>query len=218
MEDFLKATPVVDWRHPEVSAKARELRDGLSAPADIAGRCFSFVRDEIRHSRDCGSRAVPCSASETLREGVAFCYAKSHLLAALLRANGVPAGFCYQRLSLDGESGPYALHALNAVRLPGHGWYRVDARGNHGGIHAAFTPPHERLAYGVSLSGEVDFREIWPEPLPLVVEALIRAETAAALMEKLPDVRVWGAGPRYAKVIPVDSSRLTCDSADAGDS
>ncbi|WP_338430147.1 transglutaminase domain-containing protein [Synechococcus elongatus] len=30
-----------------------------------------------------------------------YCYAKSHLLVALLRACSIPAGFCYQRLSFD---------------------------------------------------------------------------------------------------------------------
>jgi transglutaminase-like putative cysteine protease len=217
MEDFLKTTPVIDWRHPDVVAKAHELRDGLRAPADIAARCFEFVRDAIPHSRDIGAHAVPCSASETLRAGSGFCYSKSHLLAALLRANGVHAGFCYQRLSRDGVGAPYALHALNAVRLPGHGWYRVDARGNHGGIHASFTPPFERLAYEVSLPGEADFREIWPDPLPLVVESLMRARSSGDLMDNLPDVRVWGNGPRLATVLPTEPGRLPTDAADGGD-
>lgn len=72
-----------------------------------------------------------------LRHRTGFCYAKSHLLAALLRANGIAAGLCYQRLSVNGGGTPYCLHGLNAVFLKDFGWYRVDARGNKPGIQPA---------------------------------------------------------------------------------
>jgi len=36
---------------------------------------------------------VTCKASDVLIYGTGYCYAKSHLLAALLRANAIPAGF-----------------------------------------------------------------------------------------------------------------------------
>lgn len=43
--------------------------------------------------------------------GSGICYAKSHLLAALLRANKIPAGFCYPRLSAYENGSPYFIHA-----------------------------------------------------------------------------------------------------------
>lgn len=217
MEAFLKSTPVIDWAKTEVLARARMLRAGHIEHREIARRCFEWVRDEIRHSRDHRLDAVPCSASETLREGSGYCYAKSHLLAALLRANGIPAGFCYQRLSRDGEGAPYCLHALNAVRLPGVGWHRVDARGNHGGIHAAFTPPYEKLAFAPALRGERDFPEIWPDPLPVVVESLRSAKSARVLHDRLPDVPVIDGEPHFAYVSPPEYGRLPRDSGDGGD-
>ncbi len=116
-----------------------------------------------------------------------YCYAKSHLLAALLRANGIPAGLCYQRLSRDGQGAPYALHGLNATRLPGFGWYRIDPRGNRKGVNAQFAPPVEHLAFAVSLPGEADLPEIFADPLPVVVEALRTHKTTDALWENLPD-------------------------------
>jgi len=122
MDPFLKATDVIDWRDPEVLAHARALGEGLADPTMVARRCFEWVRDEIKHSSDHGLQAVTCTASEVLREGSGFCYAKSHLLAALLRANGLPAGLCYQRLTRDDEGTSWCLHGLNAVRLPGIGW------------------------------------------------------------------------------------------------
>jgi transglutaminase-like putative cysteine protease len=117
-----------------------------------------------------------------------YCYAKSHLLAALLRASGLPAGFCYQRLSLDGIGPPYTLHGFNGVCLPEFGWYRVDARGNRADVDAQFTPPVERLAFAVGAADEVEFGEILPHPLACVVEALSGSATWDAALANLPDV------------------------------
>ncbi len=98
MNTYLESSDCIDWRHPLVSAKAGELAAGADDPVEIARRCFRFVRDEIRHSWDYRLNPVTCRASEVLAHGTGYCYAKSHLLAALLRANAIPAGFCYQRL------------------------------------------------------------------------------------------------------------------------
>src|SRR4051812_9904141 len=115
MSPFLKATSVIDWQHPDVAHQAQTLRAGSSDFVEIARRCFEWVRDEIKHTGDCRLKPVTCSASEVLRVGSGFCYAKSHLLAALLRANAIAAGFCYQRLSQDGIGSPYCLRGLNAI-------------------------------------------------------------------------------------------------------
>ena len=124
------------------------------------------------------------------------------MLAALLRASGIPAGFCYQRLSIDGNGPPFSLHGLNAVWLPEHGWYRIDARGNRQGndntkktirIDAQFTPPIERLAFRIEHPGEVDLPEIWPEPLTVVITALRSHETVESLFNNLPDLALVGA-------------------------
>ena len=188
MDEFLKSTDVIDWQHPEVIARAGVLRGDLASAEDIARRCFDWVRDEITHTVDAGATAVTCAASEVLRERTGYCYAKSHLLAALLRANGIPAGLCYQRLSLDGEGGPFCLHGFNAVFLPSMGWYRVDARGNRAGIDTRFMPPTERLAFAIRVPGEATLQDIRPDPLPIVVHTL-RAHTDAELLaENLPDL------------------------------
>jgi transglutaminase-like putative cysteine protease len=94
------------------------------------------------------------------------------LLAALLRANSIPSGFCYQRLSRDDNGAPFVLHGLNAVYLPETGWYRIDARGNKEGVKAQFTPPKEQLAFAVNIDGEIDFPQILSGPLPIVIEVL----------------------------------------------
>lgn len=189
---FLDATEIIDWKHPGVGAKAAELALGLDSPEQIARRCFEWVRDTIAHSADCQRNPVTCAASEVLRHGTGYCYAKSHLLAALLRANGIPAGFCYQRLSLDEAGTLLCLHGFNAVYLPDHGWYRIDARGNKAGVNAQFCPPQERLAFTATLAGERDFPEIFPAPLPVVIDALRRCHQWDEVLRNLPD---WDAAP-----------------------
>jgi transglutaminase-like putative cysteine protease len=190
MQEYLAATKIIDWDHPDVLSQARALAEGASSVEIVAKRCFEWVRDEIKHSRDYQLQAVTCAASEVLHVGSGYCYAKSHLLAAMLRANGIPAGLCYQRLSRDDNGSPFCLHGLNAVFLPGVGWYRIDARGNRDGVNAQFLPPVEQLAFPIKLPGEADFQEVLAEPLPAVVDALRSHPTADGLWAHLPDVEL----------------------------
>ena len=183
---FLGQCEVIDFRSPDVIQAAARL--AASNATATAGRCFRFVRDEIRHSADYQLNPVTCSASEVLAHRTGYCYSKSHLLCALLRANHIPAGLCYQRLSVDGVGGPYSIHGLNAVFLPEIGWYRIDARGNREGINAQFTPPIESLAFATDLPGEYDLPGIHATPLPIVVDALRQHDTWDSLYENLPDV------------------------------
>lgn len=183
---FLADSEYIDWKHPAVMAKAAELAEGVADEA-VAARCFEFVRDAIRHSWDYRMNPVTCKASDVLLHGTGFCYAKSHLLAALLRANGIPAGLCYQRLSVNADGPPFCLHGLNAVYLDRYGWYRVDARGNKAGVSAEFVPPVERLAFAIEFPGEKDFPGIWAEPLPDVILALTRHAGVEQVAGNLPD-------------------------------
>jgi transglutaminase-like putative cysteine protease len=188
MTPYLATSPYIDFDEPTVAAQAQALALGAGSVQSVAQRCFEFVRDEIAHSGDHQRNPVTCRASEVLRHRTGFCYAKSHLLAALLRANGVPAGLCYQRLSAGKGGAPYGLHGLNAVHLPQHGWYRLDARGNKPGVNAQFTPPTEALAFAIREPAERDLPEIWAEPLPVVVAALTRHRDVLSLAAHLPDV------------------------------
>ena len=185
---YLAASEWIDHDHPTIAAKARELRGALADDLAVARACFLFVRDAILHSSDHRLNPVTCRASDVLEHGTGYCYAKSHLLAALLRANGIPAGLCYQRLSFDDTGPPFMLHGLNAVHLPGIGWHRIDPRGCKPGVNPDFTPPVEALAYAPKLPGEADLKEIFAEPLPVVVRALTTAKDWQGVIAALPDV------------------------------
>lgn len=190
MEQYLASSEFIDWNHPAIIAKASELASESAGDLQVARRCFEFVRDQIRHSLDFRLNPVTCKASDVLLHATGYCYAKSHLLAALLRANGIPAGLCYQRLRIDPAEAACCLHGLNAVKLAGHGWYRMDARGNKPGVQAEFCPPVEKLAFPIAHPGEADLREIWPEPLPAIVRALTENATFDQVSRNLPDIEL----------------------------
>ncbi|MBI5586231.1 MAG: transglutaminase family protein [Deltaproteobacteria bacterium] len=190
MKTYLRGTEIIDWNHPAVLEIARSLSIGTLDLEEIARGCYHWVRDQIRHSYDYQLSPVTGSASEVVAARTGYCFAKSHLLAALLRANHIPAGFCYQRLSRDDNGPPFTLHGLVAVHLPRHGWYRIDPRGNRSGIDAQFTPPIEHLAFNPRMAGEADLPEIWPDPLPLVIDALRSHKTWDSLWENLPDIEL----------------------------
>jgi transglutaminase-like putative cysteine protease len=186
--DFLAATQIVDFHDSEIRGLAALLADGENDPVSVSRKCFEWVRDEIQHCMEFGRQEVTCTASQVLLKRTGFCYAKSHLLAALLRANNIPAGFCYQRLSIDGVGPPFSLHGLNAVWLPKHGWYRIDCRGNKPGVTAQFTPPVERLAFPIQFPGEFDLPGVFAEPLPQVIDTLTIYDVADEVASNLPDV------------------------------
>ena len=187
MHKYLNTSPVIDWKHPQILDLAYDLASGITSHEAIAKVCFEWVRDEICHSVDYQMNPVTWRASDVLHYKTGYCYAKSHLLAALLRANGIPAGFCYQRLSIDDTGAPYSLHGFNAVYLPEFGWYRMDARGNKKGVDAQFTPPQERLAFQIQFPEEIDSSSILQEPLTIVIEALQSHTTWDQMLRNLPD-------------------------------
>ncbi len=181
---YLRPTEWIDSDHPAVRARAAELLAADGADVETARAAFEFVRDEIPHSWDIQSRRVARRASEVLEYRTGICYAKSHLLAALLRASGLPSGLSYQKLTL-GETPKtgYAVHALNTVFLPSIGrWIRLDARGNKPGVDAQFSLDEERLAFCVRpLFGERDFGGNFADP-PLCITETLRRHDDCLLM------------------------------------
>lgn len=184
---FLAASDVVDFHHAGIAKLAADLL--ADTRETTAKKCFEWVRDNIQHSVDFKREETPYIASEVLAVGTGFCTAKSHLLVALLRANVIPAGFCYQRLTFDGPNPPYCLHGFIAVHLEGYGWYRCDARGNSKpGIHCEFTPGHETLAYPTQYAGECIYPEMWAEPWPELIQANRQLKLASDYMMKPIDI------------------------------
>ncbi len=155
-------TPSINYRNPLIQDKVQELMNQSEDDLDYIKRGFIFVRDEIPHSWDIKTDVVSKTASEVLENKTGICWTKSCLLAALLRANQIPAGISYQLLTrADDASEGYMIHALNTVYLKDlNKWIRLDAWGNKENINAYFSLDEERLAYTIrSELGEIDYHD-----------------------------------------------------------
>jgi HAD superfamily hydrolase (TIGR01509 family) len=186
---YLACTEIIDYNDPAVKALAEKLRGIYHQDVPLIKGTFEYVRDEIAHSIDIGGKVVTCKASEVLKAREGFCYAKSHLLAALLRHNGIPAGFCYQQLLLDDDDAPYLiLHGLNAVYIQSMArWIRLDARGNKPNVNATFSLEVEQLAFPVRVErGEIDMPLLFDAPDLNVIEKLSQHTRVEALLNDLP--------------------------------
>lgn len=184
---YLAADEAIDHGHPLVRETAAHLRSVTEDAYTYAAAAFDFVRDSITHSADSGDMRVTWRASDVLATRNGICHAKSHALAALLRAEGIPAALCYQRLADDnGDPGP--VHGLIALRLPGRDrWDRQDPRGNRPGVDARFSLDEERLAWPVRPEfDEMDYPELYAAPHPLVLRGLRAAADRARLWRTLP--------------------------------
>ena len=186
LENYLAVDSVIDWRTDAVQEAARKITVGLDSELEKAKVLFEWVRDTIPHSCDAGREEVTCSASEVLAAGTGICYAKAHLLAALLRASDIPAGLCYQ-VDYDERhtsESKLTLHGLNGIYLKSlDKWIRVDPRGNKNGVNAQFDVERESLAFP-----ELEFWDnyIYAAPLPQVVRELQTWPTLSQLWPHLP--------------------------------
>lgn len=167
MDEYLKETECIDFSHPLIQAKKEELRKASKDTLDYIRQAYHFVRDEIVHSWDAKQMVVSKSASEVLANGTGICWTKSCLLAALLRAEHIPSGISYQKLTRADEdaSDGYIIHALNTVYVEELSkWVRMDARGNKETVHAEFDTEKEILAFPVRKELlEIDYHDNHPD-------------------------------------------------------
>jgi transglutaminase-like putative cysteine protease len=192
LTDYLQCTAVIDWQTPAVIEQTQAVTASLTQDIAKAKALFEWVRDTIPHSSDIGADVVTCTASEVLTHRTGLCYAKSHLLAAMLRCAGIPAGFCYQGLALHGLNG---LYIASLAR-----WIRVDARGNTGAIDAQFSLTTEQLAFPVDpQQGEWLYETIYTAPVPAVINVLQGFTSLRALWPYLPEPFAEGAVCRTAE-------------------
>jgi len=185
---YLKEDNIIDFSNPKIHLLAKELSRGSNKDEEIAKKCFLYVRDNISHTGDIKKGVTTCKASDVLEHKTGFCYAKAHLLAALLRANNIPTAFSYQRLNCNEYvDGSYCLHGLNSIYLKEYGWYRVDPRGNKEGVDAIFNPPYEKLAFEIG-EGEYEIDGIFDKPLDVIVDTLSKYKTYEQMKNNIPDI------------------------------
>lgn len=189
IDEYLKADDVIDYRNKSIMQLADALFQKANNELEFIKMAYEFVRDNISHSADIKEDIITCAASEVLEAGHGICFAKSHLLAALLRCKSIPTGFCYQKLILDDETAPILIcHGLNGMYIKELGkWIRLDARGNREEVDAQFSIDNEQLAFPVRPEmGEIDNFIVYPEPDVKVLEKLRKNKTRTELWDNLP--------------------------------
>ncbi|MBI5679653.1 MAG: transglutaminase domain-containing protein [Methanobacterium sp.] len=171
MKYYLLSSEIIDFEDENIQKTALNLSKDIKDETELIKTVYEFVRDDIDHSMDIYSDEVTCNATDVLKYKHGLCFAKSNLLAAILRFLEIPTGFCYQKLEFDIGMG---LHGLNAVFIKSMDkWVRLDARGNKNGINAQFTTDKEVLAYSpIKKSGEIDYPTIYASPNTKVIEIL----------------------------------------------
>ncbi|QEH69309.1 transglutaminase-like domain-containing protein [Cellulosilyticum sp. ST5] len=180
---------IIDYNNNNISRVANEIANGSNSNIEYIEKAYEYVRDYIFHSADINNDILTCKASEVLKSGHGICFAKSHLLAALLRYKSIPTGFCYQRLILDDDTAPILVyHGLNGIYIEEyHKWIRLDARGNKPGVEAQFSIETEKLAFPVRAEkGEEDNPIVYPEPDRNVLAIFQRNKTRSQLWNDLP--------------------------------
>ena len=169
----------IDYMDPFIQNKVRKLMNQSEDNLDYMKRCYMFVRDEIPHSWDIETNIVSRTAGDVLKNKTGICWTKSCLLAALLRAEGIPSGISYQLLTrADDASEGYMIHALNTVHIKDlNKWIRLDARGNKENINAYFSLDEEHLAYSIrSEFGEIDYQDNHADLDERLVNILMESE------------------------------------------
>jgi transglutaminase-like putative cysteine protease len=185
---FLETTSIIDFDNKAITDAADFLTIGVTNEVEKVKRVFELVRDDIAHSFDINGQVVTCRASDVLKHKQGICYAKSHLVAALLRYLKIPTGFCYQKLVLSDEMPTIILHGLNAVYLKDiKQWIRLDARGNKEGVNAQFSTDEEQLAFSIRLEfGESDEKVVYAKPSKNAIAALQISRDLVELKNNLP--------------------------------
>jgi acetylornithine/N-succinyldiaminopimelate aminotransferase len=196
-KEYLTNTKLINYESIEVSSLAKQL--DISSDNEIPSiiKAYEYVRDQIPHTIDAKRTEVAQSASDVIQLGHGLCYAKAHLLAALLRYAGIPSGICYQRICLDnpnefGSEDTFdkrlVLHAVNAVFIKSiNKWVRMDARGNSGIINAQFSTGKEQLAFSVHPEyREEDGYIIYQDTPNTIAKSLDAHSSSIELMENLP--------------------------------
>jgi transglutaminase-like putative cysteine protease len=188
LEAFLSKNEYIDYSDQNIVKKSNELFTNKYSAYDKARIAFEFVRDEISHSFDIQTAIITSKASSVLKYKTGICHAKSNLLAALLRLQGIPAGFCYQHITLaDDDSKGYCLHCFNAIRINNH-WIKVDARGNTKGKNTQFSIDKPILAFENRLEyNEYFFNGVWAAADMKTMKLLDTAQNLNDVLNGLPE-------------------------------
>lgn len=188
MKEFLTEDHYVDFSAPLIAQKARQLFSQTMSDIEKTKIAYEYVRDEIPHTFDINTEIITAKASDVLNYETGICHAKANLLAALLRSQNIPTGFCFQHITLlADDSLGYCVHVYNAVFIENN-WIKLDARGNTKGKNAQFSLKEPILAF---INREEYDEFYWPgiyaKPHLDTMKMLENAATIQDIIENIPD-------------------------------
>lgn len=188
LSEFLKENEYVNYTAENIVLKAEELFKGIDNDIEKTKTAYEYVRDEISHSFDIKAKIITTKASDVLKYKTGICHAKANLLAALLRSQNIPTGFCFQHITLaDDNSLGYCVHAYNGVYLQNK-WIKLDARGNTNGKNAQFSLEEPMLAFpNRSEYDEYFWKGIYASPHMDTMKMLEHAKTIQDIIDNIPD-------------------------------
>ena len=186
LDDYLKSDDIIDFDDPLIEEAVEQLIKGLKDNISKAQAIFEFVRDQIFHSFQINATSITLKASEVLDKGHGVCYAQSHLVAALMRGAGIPAGLCY-RIDED-EDGP-VVHGYNAIHIDEIGkWICLDASIKPEENPTSLNFDRDTLEWtaGREFAGYGD-STVYINPSKRVIKALKSCRNVDELKNNLPD-------------------------------
>lgn len=188
LSEFLKENKYVNYTAENIILKAEELFKGIDNDIEKTKTAYEYVRDEISHSFDIKAKIITTKASDVLKYKTGICHAKANLIAALLRSQNIPTGFCFQHITLaDDNSLGYCVHAYNGVYLQNK-WIKLDARGNTNGKNAQFSLEEPMLAFpNRSEYDEYFWKGIYASPHMDTMKVLEHAKTIQDIIDNIPD-------------------------------
>jgi transglutaminase-like putative cysteine protease len=133
-EEYLRPTEFIDSDSPEIQDFAQKAVGDATTPRDKAVILYFAVRDGIYYDPyriDPSPNAY--KASNILRQGYGYCVAKAVVLAAVLRAQGIPSRLHFadvrnhlttERLKKMMKTDTFYYHGYNDIWLDGR-WIKV---------------------------------------------------------------------------------------------
>ena len=188
IQSFVEENRYIDFSSPIIREKAKSLFYGADDDITKAKIAYEYVRDEVPHTFDIQSDIITAKASDVLIHNTGICHAKANLLAALLRGQNIPAGFCFQHLTLSNDDSlGYCVHCYNAIFLDNR-WIKVDARGNKNGINAQFSLSEPKLAFLIRKNfDEYNWNGIYSKPHLDTMLMLEKANSMQDVIDNIPD-------------------------------
>jgi hypothetical protein len=184
---YLESSDIIDYDNSLIQDVVDQLTNGINDNVYKVRSIYEFTRDHVFHSFEINATSVTIKASEVIDQGHGTCFSKSHLLAALMRAAGIPTGFCYQVL-YDTDLERLVVHGFNGVYIEElQKWVRMDSCTHKDQDDLGFDPLDEQSVRPINTNlGESDDYIIYSSPNKRIIKLFLNSDTLEDLKTLIP--------------------------------